>query len=881
MTQERTLPSESRFRHDKRILSKWVQWVDRHAALVVASCIAVTAISLVYVLENLTIDTNTTEMISEDVAFRRNDTALKRAFPQLVDTIVAVVDASTPERADEAAARLSAWLQADETHFRTAYAPGEQPFFRENSLLYLSVEGLADLADRLAEAQPLIGTLAQDPTLRGLADIVAQVGERAPSPEAAGLATLFDRMRDVVQAMQKGDTARLSWLSLFAGDDAASLSGRRFVIAQPKLNYGSLQPAGAAMTALRTSIRDLGMVPANGIVVRLTGIAALDHEELQSAQLGGMTAAMASFVMVALLLVAGLRSWRLVLVTVFTLLIGLIWTTAFATLAVGRLNLISVAFAVLFIGLGVDFSIHLCLRYREELAGGRSSPTALAMAGSATGGAIVLSAVVAAAGFLSFAPTDYRGLAELGVISAAGMLLAVLANLTALPALLTLLPLRAVNRDVPSEMRPLDDFARRHPRAVLFASLAIGAAGLISVPFLRFDFDPIRLKDPRMESVATFFDLARDPRTTPYSIDVLAADLDEATDLARQLATLPQVREVVTLRSFVPDDQERKLPIIQDVAYFLAPALAIPPDSTRLTVDERRQAYARLEHAISKLAAGNGAVAGAAADLRAALHRLKDSSSDSDRLLRELEDRLTGNLPIALDRLATALEARSVGLGDLPADLRELWVSADGKARIEVRPAQSLLDDRELRRFVTAVQGIAPNATGTPVIIMEAAEIVVTAFVEATAIAAALVVFILSAVLRNARQTLFVLLSLVLAAAFTSLTVVALGMSLNFANLIALPLLFGLGVSSAIHVVLRWREERRDRGPVPSSTSRGVLYSALTTIASFGSLVISGHRGMVSMGYLLTIAIGYTLITTLLVLTSMVAWTARRKSGAA
>jgi len=855
-----------------------VQWVGRHAALVLAVCIAITAISLVHVRENLTIDTNTTEMISEDVAFRRNDTALKRAFPHLVDTIVAVVDAPTPEQADEAAARLSAWLRADAAHFRTAYAPGAQSFFRENGLLYLSVADLADLADRLAEAQPLIGMLAQDPTLRGLADIVTQVAERAPSPETAGLATFLGRMRDVIRAMQRGDPTKLSWLSLLAGDDANSLSGQRFVIAQPKLDYGSLQPASAAMTALRAGIRELGFVPANGLTVRLTGVAALDHEELQSARLGGMTAAAASFVMVALFLVAGLRSWRLVLVAVVTLLIGLIWTAAFATLAVGRLNLISVTFAVLFIGLGVDFSIHLCLRYREEMAGGCNAATALAAAGSATGRAIVLSAIVVAAGFLSFVPTDYRGLAELGVISAAGMFLAVVANLTVLPALLTLLPLRAAGRDIPSEFQPLDDFARRHPRAVLVASLAVGAAGLISVSFLRFDFDPIRLKDPRMESVATFFDLARNPRATPYAIDVLTADLDEAAALARQLTTLPEVRDVVTLRSFVPDDQERKLPIIQDIAYFLGPALEFPRDPAPLTIDQRRRAHARLMHALSDLAAGNGAVAEAAADLRAALQGLTDSASDSDRLLRELEDRLTGHLPVALDRIAAALEARSVGLSDLPADLRQLWVSADGRARIEVRPARNPLDDRELRRFVTAVRDVAPNATGTPVIITEAADVVVASFVKATAIAAVLVVFILFAVLRNVAQTLLVLLSLVLAAAFTSLTVVTLGLSLNFANLIALPLLFGLGVSSAIHVVLRWREEGRDRGPVPASTSRGVLYSALTTIASFGSLMISGHRGMVSMGYLLTIAIGYTLITTLLVLPSMVAWSSAGRS---
>jgi predicted RND superfamily exporter protein len=251
----------------------------------------------------------------------------------------------------------------------------------------------------------------------------------------------------------------------------------------------------------------------------------------------------------------------------------------------------------------------------------------------------------------------------------------------------------------------------------------------------------------------------------------------------------------------------------------------------------------------------------------------------SDLMLRELEGRLTDYLPVALDHLKAALKARPVGINDLPEDLRERWLSADGKARVEVRPAIAISDSHDLRRFAEAVQGVVPTAVGTPVIVTEAADVVSTAFVVATAIAVALVVLILLAVLRNIYDMLLVVLPLVLAAVLTSLTAVALGLALNFANIIALPLLFGLGVSSAIHVVLRWREEGRSIGPIPSSTSRSVLYSALTTVGAVGSLAISGHPGMVSMGYLLTIAIGYTLITTLFMLPSLIAWVSSDRSN--
>ncbi len=869
--------SGSSVRGFERLLSGWTAWVERHAILVLAGCLALTAIMLAHVLENLKIDTSTTGMISEDVPFRRNDAAFDRAFPQRDDTIVAVIDAATPEGADQAASSLAAWLRSHGTRFDTVYVPGEQPFFRASAFLFQDVEDLSKLADRLADAQPLLGTLARDPTLAGLASVITQASEHSQSADAADLGVLFGRMRDVAAAMESGAYLELSWLSLLS-DDGSTLSRRRFVIAQPKLDYGSLQPAGAAMTAFRTGIQDLGFA-AGGVVTRLTGSAALDHEELESVQLGGMAAVTAAFVMNALLLLAGLRSWRLVLATVVTLLVGLVWTAGVATVAVGRLNLISVAFAVLFLGLAVDFSIHICLRYREELSGGQPHVSALAVAGVVVGGAIVLSAVSAAAGFLSFTPTEYKGLAELGVISAAGMFLAVLANLTVLPALLTLLRPRGAGREIPYGMRPIEGFVRRHPRVVILTSLLLGLAGIVSVPFLRFDFDPIQLKDPRMESVRTFLELAQDPQTTPYSIDILESDLAQAIDLSRRLAELPQVRDTLTLQSFVPADQDQKLPIIEDIAYFLGAGLEASRGAARSTPEERKQAHARMDQALTEITGAGGTLAAPAADLRAALRRLLSEGPDSDSVLRELESRLTNHLPVAIDYLRSALNARPVGIDDLPEDLRQQWVSPDGKARVEVRPAHSLVDNEALRRFAQAVQSIAPNAVGTPVIVTEAADVVSRAFATATAIAAISVVLILLVVLRNLYHTLLVLLPLALAAALTSLTAVAFGLSLNFANIIALPLLFGLGVSSAIHVVLRWREEGRGSGPVPSSTSRGVLYSALTTIGAFGSLAISGHRGMASMGYLLTISIGYTLIAALFVLPSLIAWAASGKTG--
>jgi uncharacterized protein len=842
------------------------------AWLLVVATLALTAAAGGYAVWHLRIDTSTDDMISATVPFRQHALAFDRAFPGLKDPIVAVVEGQTPELVERSALALAEAVRADRERFVTTEAEAGNRFLAEHGLLYLSADRLADLTDRLAGAQPLLAALAADPSLRGLAAFV-HVATRSPGAGdtlPSELDGLFGAMGRSVEAQLAGRPGELSWRQVLDGSDQTTPT-RQLVLVEPRFDPSSPGSVVPSIDALRAHARALGIDAEHGQSLELTGRATIDQEELQSVSSGATLAALLSTAAVTLLLVWGLRSLRLIAATLITLAIGLVLTAGFAALTVGRLNLISVTFAVLFVGLGIDFGIHLVLRYREALEDQGGHRPALRAALSGVGGSLSLSALCAAFGFLAFAPTAYRGLAELGVISAGGMVIAWLTSLTLLPALVELMPLTRRHRPL-AKPRLLPGL-QRHPLPVVALAAAGAIASMVALPHLAFSTNPLDLKDPKSESVRTYRELAADPSTSPDVIEVLARNLAEADALAARLSHLSQVSDAITLSSFVPKDQAEKLDLIDSLSFYLGPTLEAgttgqPPDAAGHK--------AALERLIASLKAvkDTGENPGARL-LTAALADFARTGPDG-AALAELERRLTGTLPALLERLRGSLAAGPVTLAGLPEHLRAQWLSLDGRARVLVRPAQPLTDDGKLEDFANAVASVAPNATGTPVNVTQAGQVIVGAFQDASRLALALITVLLALVLRRLRDILLVLAPLALAVLLTGATAVLLGLSLNFANVIALPLLLGLGVSGAIHVVMRWREEKFSSAVAASSTPRAVLFSALTTIASFGSLALSQHRGLASMGLLLTIAILWSLVSTLVVLPSVLALLGRR-----
>ena len=830
----------------------------RHATAVVVSCAIAGLLACVYVFQNFQMDSNSENLFSPDSDWRVRQAEFDAAFPQRVDLTLAVIDGATPERASEAAKALTATLVAHKDLFPAVRDRAGSDFFTHNGLLFLGTDELRDTTRHLINAQPFLGPLAADPSLRGIMDgfSAALLGVENGATTLEDLASPFSVFADTLDKINRGESAFLSWQELINGEKPGTRQTRRIIEIQAALNYGALAPGATASATLRTIAADLGLTPATGVRVRLTGSVPITDEEFLT--LTDRAALMTTLMMSAILttLWAAVRSAKIVTAILITLFTGLAITTAIGLAVVGRFNVISVAFIPLFVGIGVDFGIQYSVRYRTERREHGDLVHALKRAGEIMGPPLTLAALATAVCFYSFIPTNFSGVAELGLIAGNGMIVAYLLSGTLLPALLKMMHPEGKAGEVGfAQLAGADRFIHRYRRAIVAGLSVLTAAGLFLLPSLEFDDNPMNLRSARTESIATLFDLMKDPETSPNTIGIIAPSLDEAHDLAASIEQLPDVDHTTTLDSFIPADQEEKLALISDAAFLLDTTLN-PFDMKPPPNRDEILASIAVTSADLRKAAGNGTgqAAEAAERLAGALDSLAAKGGDA---LDRGETAFVPGLKTMLERLRAALSPQPVDMNAIPAELRNDWLTQDGRARVQVSVRGDPNDRATVRRFAESVRAIAPGATGAPITTLESGRIIVGAFVQAGVLSLLAVVVLLAIALRNARDVLLTLGPLLAACVLTFATCVMLGLPLNFANVIVLPLLFGIGVAFHIYFVMASRAGGHDF--LQSSLSRAVLFSALTTATGFGTLWLSSHPGTASMGELLMISLAWTL----------------------
>ena len=848
--------------HQSRLLAALTDYCRRHAVWVVLVGLLLAVLSAGFAHLRLGITTDTDKLFSDSLPWRQRAIEFDQAFPQFRDLLAVVVDSAKPEEADVTAAALARVLSADTEHFREVTRPDASPYLEANGLMFLDTATLQDVLDRTIDAQPFLGQLVTDPSARGLfsaLSLVAMGAERG----AADLGPFKPALTAFHQALAEaaaGHAQPLSWELLLGGKLAEQAGPYRFVLVQPKLEFGTLQPGGAATQAIRDAAAKLEFVRAGTARVRITGSVALADEEFSTIAQGAAVGTAGSAILVVLWLFLALHSWRLIVPVGLTLVLGLLLTTGFAALAVGTLNLVSVAFAILFVGIAVDFAIQFTVRYREMRLEVGGPGMALAATSLVAGPQILTAAAGAAAGFLSFVPTDFRGVAELGLIAGVGMLMAFLCTVTFLPAALTLCRPHAEEAEIGFRHGDVVEnwlFRFRVPVLVAFAALALLGASLL--PWLQFDSDPLHTKNPNTEAMRTLNDLMDSPLTNPYSADILQPSQAAADALAAKLGALPLVSNAITLSSFVPEDQQQKLPLIADAANILEATLAPRPPAAPVTPDDLRLAATatldQIDHAAPKLAKDDPLLA-IGDDLRA----LKTAP---DATLMAANAALTRFLPLQIKRLRTALGAKPVDISAIPPEITRDWLLPDGRIRVEALAKPTASKTSGLDAFVAQVRTVSPDAGGSAITIVEAAHTIIGAFRQAAIAAVLTIALILALVLRRRPLDVgLVLAPLLMSASLTVIIAVLLPLPLNFANIIALPLLLGVGVSFNIYFVMNWRGGRtRFLG---TATARAILFSALTTSTAFGSLALSHHPGTASLGELLLLSLGCTLTVTLL-----------------
>jgi hopanoid biosynthesis associated RND transporter like protein HpnN len=839
-----------------------VKACTRFASLTVLVALILAIAAGFYTARHFSINTDINTLISPNLDWRKRDNQFEQAFDR-DRTILAVVEAPTPELTSAASAALAQKLSGDARHFESLQPLGSGEFFEKNGLLFLPVAEVGRLTGQFESAAPLIEIMAGDPSLRGLTGALETglAGVKRGQVKLDSTERPFNLIAETVENVLNTGSATFSWRELTSDKPLTESDRRAFIEFKPILDFNALEPGKDATDAIRQAASDLNLAGEFGARVRLTGPVPIANEEFATVADGAVINGIGTVLVVLFILWMALHSPKIISAVFVNLFIGLSITTAVGLMMVGSLNLLSIAFAVLFVGLGVDFGIQYSVRYRSERFKSSDLQAALVQAAERSAVPLSLAAMATAAGFLSFLPTDYKGVSELGKIAGVGMLVAFLSSITVLPALLSLLNPPGEKEPVGyAFLAPVDRFLEDHRVIIIVGTLLVAVAGLPLLYFLRFDFNPINLRSPRVESIATFLDLRKDPNTGANAINVMTNSDTDAKKIETRLEKVPEVLRVMSLDSFVPEDQPAKLKLIAQGARMLNPALN--PDSIDAAPSDEENVEALKGSAQSlRKAAGDAKGPGAVASRRLA-DALTKLAGSNEATRDKTQAIFVNPLKVVLDGLKNSLQAQPVSLKTLPADLVNSWKTKDGLQRVEALPRGDPNDNDTLRKFAAAVLDAEPNAIGGPVSILKSGDTVVKAFIHAGLTALIVISVLLWLALRRITDVLLTLVPLLVAGAVTLEICVLIGLPLNFANIVALPLLLGVGVAFKIYYVTAWRTGRTNL--LQSSLTRAIFFSALTTATAFGSLWLSSHPGTASMGKLLALSLVTTLAAVLL-----------------
>ncbi len=845
----------------KSAIVRIVDFSTRHPWWVLVLALVLSAGSAVYAVRHFAIKTDINELISDQLPWTQRAKQFMAIFP--TREILVVVDAPTPELVEQATIKFAEALQARSDLIHTVRQPQSGSFFERNGLLFLPTEEVRRVADGLARADALIETLAADPSLRGTLDALSfgVMGVERKELKLDDMTRPMTLAADTLEDVLAGRPASFSWRVLAGGKPAEPRDLRRFVEVEPVLDFSALQPGHLATNAIVQTAADLHLAQGYLARVRQTGLVPIGDDEFGTLKQNAGLNATVSLLAVLLILWLALRSFRIIFAVAVSITVGLAVSAAWGLFLVGALNLISVAFFVLFVGLGVDFGIQFSVRYRAERHDYEDLPTALHSSAVKAGGPLALAAAATAVGFSSFLPTAYRGLSELGQIAGSGMIIAFLSSITVLPALLAILkPPGELHAMGFSALAPADRFLERHRIAVVVLTVLAVASASPLLLFLPFDFNPLHLRNPKVESVATFLELRRDPQTGANAVEIMAPNLPAAEAIAERLASVPQVSRTMTLQDLVPKNQDEKRKLIATAAAAIDPSLNPKETDPPPTDQENVEALSSTADTLTKVAGNQqGPGADAARRLSGLLSRLAKSEPAARK---QAETAVVDPLRISLDQLRQELKPERVTAENLPPDLAREWIAPDGHARVQVLPKGDPDNTEVLREFVTAVLAVEPNATGPAVALFEAGHTVVRAFIQAGIFALSAIALLLWITLRRITDVLLTLVPLLVAGVVTLELCVVFGLPLNFADIIALPLLLGVGVAFKIYYIMAWRQGKT--ALLQSSLTRAVIFSALTTATAFGSLWLSNHPGTSSMGKLMALALVCTMAAAVL-----------------
>lgn len=866
----------SRTSHKSRLFS----FVAARPRLILILALLLSVAAVIYTVKNMEFLTGRDDLMPRNAAFQVDYRAYRAEFGDQ-EEIVAVIESEDAEKSTRAADALHTRLNRDSALFREIFYPGGLPFFRQNGLLFMPLDEIKALRRTLTMAAPVLKDLAAAPSVQTMfTSLTGQIDEYLKSGDPAALQSLTFMLTTLDKGFKAfdGKSSGMTMDSFLKGSGNGKPSvlenaGKQQVITMlPVKQEGSFVASEKSIKAARAALDEILKRPEfKGVKGGLTGVPVLEYEEMATSQHDIEIATVLSLTLTVLLLLFAFRGLLNVIAAMVSLIVGICLSFGFATLAVGHLNILSMVFAIMLIGLGIEYGIQIVLRYQEELKSGADGISAIETGLTSNLRSIFMAAATVALAFATFAFTDFKGIAELGIIAAGGVFICVLSSFTVLPATLLLLErFRKTSAATPPPAEPKTDLHERRffrtiftkPRAVVAATLLLSLVCVYPVVTMRFDYNLMNLQAKGLQSVEYAYRLMRSKENSGYFAVVTARDKAEARSLTEKLEKLPAVDHVVSPLTFVPEQQAEKLAELAALKQTLADVVPVPYEENLQVMalpavfEGFRERVAKLESDLNaKKAPEAKPVAAFLVTLDGFFKTLeKEKDNNALGMLRDFQGGMFAELPEKLKMMKESLGATAVAESDVPPQLMQRFVGKSGKLLLQVAAKKEIFEREPLQEFVAQVKTLVPHATGEPIMVFESLSVLRDAYLKAFIYA---FIGIAAILLINFKSIRYALLGTLPLAAGLLLMIGGMrlmGVNFNSANIIVLPLILGVGIDSAIYIINRYRQGSETPGQVATrSAGIGVFLNALTILFSFGALMVAHHQGVFSIGAVMSL----------------------------
>jgi len=867
-----------------RILRKLADGVYRYPRCFFYPQVLLLAVCLYYTFDKLQFDSSRNNLVGKDKKYHRNFLKYRQEFPGQ-DDLVVVAESEDMEKNRQFVERLGTRLEAETNLFTDVFYKGDLKLMGPKALLFLDSATLEELRQTLADFTPFIQkftTATNLPSLFQLVNRQFRTASRENSPENDAMIRAMPALERIVggasaSLVRPGLPPSPGINALFgAGPEAEREmyvtfeNGRIYLVNARARTEPQNREAVARLRVLVRQVQD--EVP--GINVGVTGETVLEYDEMAQSQHDTVVATIVSLVIVGLIFVYGYQETGRPIKATICLMVGLAYTLGFTTLAIGHLNILTVTFLPMLVGMGIDFGVHLVARYEEELRQGQTERAALEKAMVYTGLGIFTGCFTTAGAFLAMGLTQFKGIQEMGIISGAGLLICLAPMMTLLPVLLLRGRQNVIDRSAHESDRRarLERLWLQRPAWAIGLTAALCAVCFTQFPKVHFDYNLLNMQSKGLPSVVTEKELINAATNSVLFGAVVANSLGEAVRLERQLTNLSTVASVRSMSSYLRSDQTEQLAAIGQIKSMLANLRFRPVDFEPVELGEFSQVlfalHGYLGLAVEEVRQENDAgIEKSLGSLRQAVGTLRRQidSSDPKAVANKLglfQQALFNDVRDTFTALQTQDNGGPLRIPDLPPTMRNRFIGQTGKYLLQVYPKGNVWQRNIQEAFVRQLRSIDPNATGTPVQLYEYTGLLKNSYEEAAVYALIAIVIL---VFIHFRSLTCVVLSLLPVAVGTTWMIGAMGyygVPFNPANIMTLPLVIGVGVTSGIHILNRFAEEQRP-GILAKSTGLAVIVSALTTVAGFGSLILAKHQGIQSLGFVMAIGTSTCMVAAL------------------